>query len=80
MESKNIETLTFFKPGDLVVLNKEELKSPVMLIKDKVTKQFKTVTGETNNMFCGMKCIWFDKNNVLQEAVFSTKDLKFYNK
>lgn len=80
MEGKNIESLTFYKPGDLVVLNKDELNSPVMLIKDKVSRQFKTDTGEIGNVFRGMKCIWFDKNNVLQEAIFSTKDLKFYNK
>lgn len=77
--SKEIqEPLLFYKPGDLVILRHKELKSPVMLIKDKVTKQFKNNTGEVNNLFCGMRCIWFDKNNVLQEAVFSTKDLMFY--
>ena len=78
MENKNIEELVFFKPGDLVVLNKKELGSPVMLIKDKVSRQFKTDKGDINNVFQGMKCIWFDKNMVLREAVFSTKDLKFY--
>lgn len=76
---KNLDDLyTFYKPGDLVVLNKDELNSPVMLIKEKATRQFKTETGSINNIFRGMKCIWFDKNNVLQEAIFSTKDLKFY--
>lgn len=75
----NIEELyTFYHAGDLVVLNKDELNSPIMLIKEKVTRQFKTDTGAINNVFRGMKCIWFDKNNVLQEAVFSTKDLKLY--
>lgn len=70
----------YFQPGDLVVLNKEELNSPIMMIREKVSRQFKTNTDEFNNVFIGMKCIWFDKHNVLQEAIFSTKDLKFYDK
>lgn len=70
----------FYKPGDLVRLKHKELNSPVMLIKDKVSRQFKTEDGDINNVFCGMRCVWFDKNNVLREAIFSTKDLEFYNK
>lgn len=54
---ENKEILVFYKPGDLVVLNKEELKSPIMLIKDKVTRQFKNKNGDYENYFCGMKCI-----------------------
>ena len=61
----------FFAPGDLVVLKHKELKSPVMLVQEK---------GEICNVFKGFKCRWFDKNDVLQEAIFSTKDLQFYNK
>lgn len=76
---KKTEPLVFFVPGDLVVLKHKELKSPVMLVQEKVTRQFKQGT-EMSNIFKGLKCRWFDKNNVLQEAVFSTKDLKFYNK
>jgi hypothetical protein len=48
-----------------------------MLIQEKVTRQFKQ-GDQMYNIFKGMKCIWFDKNNVLQEAVFSTKDLELY--
>lgn len=69
----------FFAPGDLVVLKHEELKSPVMLVQEKITRQFKQ-GDEICNIFKGFKCRWFDKNNVLQEAIFSTKDLMFYNK
>lgn len=72
------ESLFYYHPGNLVVLKHEELNSPIMLVKEKVTRQFKTDTGNISNIFRGMKCIWFDKNNVLQEAVFSTKDLKLY--
>lgn len=70
----------YYNPGDTVVLNKEELNSPIMMITEKVSRQFKTDSGDVNNIFRGMKCVWFDKNNVLREAVFSTKDLKFYKK
>ena len=69
----------FFAPGDLVVLKHKELKSPVMLVQEKVTRQFKQ-GEEICNVFKGFKCRWFDKNDVLQEAIFSTKDLQFYNK
>ena len=78
METVNNEI--FFKPGDLVVLNKKDLKSPIMLIQDKISRQFKTKDGNIENVFAGMKCIWFDKNNVLREAIFSTKDLEYYKK
>ena len=78
METVNNEI--FFKPGDEVVLNKKDLKSPIMLIRDKVSRQFKTKDGNIENVFVGMKCIWFDKNNVLREAIFSTKDLEYYKK
>ena len=74
------EEFYYYKPGDTVVLKHKELHSPVMLIKDKVSRQFKMGNGEVGNIFCGMKCIWFDKNDVLQEAIFSTKDLQLYNK
>lgn len=67
----------FFAPGDLVVLKHEELRSPVMLVQEKITRQFKQ-GDETCNVFKGFKCRWFDKNNVLQEAIFSTKDLQLY--
>lgn len=77
---KETESLFYYKPGDLVVLRHEELNSPVMLVKDKISRQFRTESGEICNSFKGMKCMWFDKNNVLQEAIFSTKDLKFYDK
>lgn len=70
-----MEEKVFFAPGDLVVLKHNELNSPVMLVQDKITRQFKQ-GEELANIFKGMKCIWFSKNGELQEAIFSTKDLK----
>ena len=45
----------FFAPGDLVVLKHEELQSPVMLVQEKVTRQFKQ-GDELCNIFKGFRC------------------------
>lgn len=75
--NKEGNSYLFYTPGQLVTLKHKELNSPIMLIQEKVTRQFKQ-RDQMYNIFKGMKCIWFDKNNVLQEAVFSTKDLELY--
>ena len=31
--------------------------------------------GNVESVFLGLKCKWYDKNQVLHEAIFSTKDL-----
>lgn len=67
----------YFTPGDLVVLKQEELASPIMIVQEKVTRSYKQ-GDEVINIFKGIKCRWFDKNMVLQEATFSSKDLKHY--
>lgn len=67
----------YFSPGDIVVLKHEELLSPIMVVQEKVSRSYKQ--GENVvNIFKGIKCRWFDKNLVLQEAIFSSKDLKHY--
>lgn len=66
---------TFFNPGDIVIIKHNEIQGPVMYVVEKVTKAFKR-NNEIINDFRGIKCRWFDKNMVLQEAIFSTKDLK----
>lgn len=74
------ENVVYYAPGQLVQLRHKELNSPVMLITEKVTKQFKNTENELTSFFVGMRTIWFDKNNCLQTGVFSTKDLELYNK
>lgn len=32
-------------------------------------------TNEKENIFLGIKCRWFDVNQVMHEELFSTKDL-----
>ena len=66
----------FYAPGDIVKLRHESIENrPTMLVKEKVEKSFKDREGNLSDTFIGIKCIWFDKNQVLQEAIFSTKDL-----
>ena len=75
------DSKTFFKSGDIVILRHHELQNRVpMLVKEKVSRQMKDIDGNIENFFLGMRCQWLDKNSVLQEAVFSTKDLEFYKK
>ena len=70
------EIKVFYTPGDIVKLRHESIENrPTMLVKEKVEKSFKDREGNLSNTFIGIKCIWFDKNHVLQEAIFSTKDL-----
>lgn len=71
------EEKTFFTPGTLVVLKHDELNSPIMLVKEKCTKTYKRDSNIITELI-GIKTQWFDKNNVLREGIFSTKDLKFY--
>lgn len=72
-----MEEKVFFVPGDIVIVKHEKLENrPVMLIKEKVEKTIRDRDGATGSLFLGMRCIWYDKNQVLHEAIFSTKDLK----
>lgn len=73
----NMEEKIYFTPGTLVVLKHDELNSPVMLVKEKQVRTY-VRNSEVITDFIGIKTQWFDKNYVLREGVFSTKDLKFY--
>lgn len=65
----------FFVAGDKVKVRHEIDNRPVMFVTEKVTKSIKDKDGNVENMFLGLRCKWFDKNQVLHEAIFSTKDL-----
>lgn len=67
---------TFFISGDIVTLNKDIDNLPKMVVVDKVTRSLMNKDGNKETIFVGIKTRWFDKNQTLQEAVFSTKDLK----
>ena len=66
----------FLKPGDIVQVRHKVIKHrPIMYIVEKITRQFKS-GEEIENAFVGMKCRWFTSDGLMQEAVFSTKDLE----
>lgn len=59
----------YFKPGDCVTL-RQKMQAPVMLVLRKEQALFKDSSG-----LKGIKCRWFTKDGLMQEAVFNTKDL-----
>lgn len=65
----------FFNAGQIVRLKHDNLENvPNMMVVEKVSRSL-IKNGEKETIFMGIKCRWFDKNEVLQEAIFSTKDL-----
>lgn len=69
----------FFNAGQIVRLKHDNLENvPNMMVTEKVSRSM-IKNGEKETIFMGIKCRWFDKNGVLQEAIFSTKDLIHVN-
>lgn len=69
----------FFNAGQIVRLKHDDLDNvPNMMVVEKVSRSL-IKNGEKETIFMGIKCRWFDKNEVLQEAIFSTKDLIHVN-
>lgn len=73
----NFETQNqiFLSPGQTVMVRHKIENRPKMFIVEKVSKNVKNADNEIVPMFMGMRCRWFDKNQTLQEGIFSTKDL-----
>lgn len=75
---KDIEKV-FFNPGDMVTLKHDIPHSPIMYIVKKETSLVRGTSDEgvlqTEEYFKGMRCRWFTKDHLLQEAIFNTKDL-----
>lgn len=70
------DTHVFYNPGDLCQVRHNVQNKPVMWVVEKVSRSlYNKETNEKENMFLGIKCRWFDKNQVMQEGLFSTKDL-----
>jgi len=63
----------YFKPGQLVRLNKGLPNAPVMMV-NKIEKL--KVMATRDNLFLGVSCIWFSDDNKLQEYRFNSKDLE----
>lgn len=61
----------YFNPGDVVQIKHDLETNPLMLVKEKESKMIK---GDSH--FKGIRCLWFTRDGLYQEQVFSTKDLK----
>jgi len=68
------EMKIYFNPGDLVRCKHFE-NAPTMYVLEKVSRNIVDKSGAKDSIFLGIKCRWFDVNNVLREALFSSKDL-----
>lgn len=64
----------FFLPGMLVTLKQDLPNKPIMLVVKKETLIFKH-TDSKEPVLKGIRCRWFTKDGLLQEATFNTKDL-----
>lgn len=70
------ENKVFYNPGDLVTIKHDVDNKPKMFVVEKVVRSMVSKeTQEMENVFLGIKCRWFDKNQVMHEELFSTKDL-----
>ena len=65
----------YFMPGELVTLKQDVTFKPIMIVVKKETNIFKNSGVETQPSLKGIKCRWFTKDGLMQEAVFNTKDL-----
>lgn len=68
-----MEEKIFFQPGDLVQLKQDVPNKPTMLVTRIERSIIRPSNG--NNLLKGVKVRWFTKEGILQEAIFSTKDL-----
>jgi len=67
------ESKIFFTPGDIVEMKHDVPNKPRMVV---VKIERSIIKKDETNYLRGVKCRWFTSDGHLQEAVFSTKDLK----
>ena len=67
----------YFTPGQLVRIKQDLANKPIMLVVGKVSNVFKHSSDQKNNVLKGIKCIWFNTKQELQEGIFNTKDLEY---
>lgn len=65
----------YFMPGELVTLKQDIPNKPTMIVVKKETIIFKNTGVEAQSSLKGIKCRWFTKDGLIQEAIFNTKDL-----
>ena len=71
----NEQNKIFFLPGMLVTLKQDLPNKPTMLVVKKETLIFKHSDDNKEPVLKGIRCRWFTKDGLLQEATFNTKDL-----
>lgn len=72
-----MEEKVYYAPGDLCIIRHELPNKPVMVVKKKVTKMIRPGPLDVKRDFLqGIVCYWFTKDNLYQENIFSTKDLR----
>lgn len=69
-----MEDKVYFKPGQVVTLNKKIPNAPTKMMVNKIEKL--KVVATRDNLFLGVSCIWFSSDNKLQEYRFNSKDLE----
>ena len=65
----------YYTPGQVVMVKHDIENKPRMFVIEKVTKNFLDKDGEKTSFFVGIKCGWFDAQQIYREGIFSTKDL-----
>ena len=72
-----MEENIYFNPGDVVILKQNIPNKPEMIVIKKVASIFKHEDKrDKKTVLLGIKCMWFTKDGLYQEAIFNTKDLK----
>lgn len=72
----NEEQKVYFTPGDVVTIRQNIPYKPIMIVVRKESSIIKHNDGK--DVLKGIKCRWFTKDGFLQEAIFNTKDIEFY--
>lgn len=68
----------FFNAGDIVTLKQDIPNKPEMIVVKKETSLFKHDSKKEDKrpILIGIRCRWFTKDGIMQEAVFNTKDIQ----
>lgn len=67
------EEKVFFSPGDVVTLKQDIPNKPTMIVHRVERSIIRNKEGK--DILKGIKTRWFTKDGLLQEAIFSSKDL-----
>lgn len=71
-----MEDNIYFTPGQIVQLKQDIPNKPIMIVVRKETSLFKhDKKSDKKPILIGIRCRWFSKDGILQEAIFNTKDL-----